>query len=442
MPKMELDPHKIYKMPKKVFVRKIDDCYLAISSETANWVLLQNDQQLQIYQMLADGKSVLEAINTIDKNMQPDLYHVLVELEAKRFECVKVNYPQDQGMYIYLTNRCNQRCRHCYMYAGKEMDHELTTEELQKILHGFALGGGKVVTFTGGEATLRKDFKTIVTSAKREGLMVGVLSNGTMWPAEWKQWVKEAIDEVQISIDGFDKDSYQCVRGMDSFQTALDTVDWLVSAGVRVTVSITPLLETLISNESKYIEFADYLLEKYRDKPFFVKFNTELMDGRMINPTEAENERYRKSIKQIEVACKPYSEEQGFAMDHIHNTVFNNCGYGGLTIASNGDIYFCNLIECCAKQGNVRDMSFDDIMFISQKARELSDINNLIPCNNCDLKYICGGGCRVKNFKRLVELQIDKETSKESFTREKVCTQDYKERMYRLMVRANALMYQ
>lgn len=185
---------------------------------------------------------------------------------------------------------------------------------------------------------------------------------------------------MQISIDGFDEESYKYVRKTDTFSIALDTVDWLVNLGIRVTVAITPLLETLISNEDNYIKFANQLIKRYDKKPFFVKFNTELMDGRTINPTESENDQYRTSIRKIKIACSPYSEARGFAMDHIHNTIFNNCGYGGLTIASNGDVYFCNLIEKCAKQGNIRTRKISDILTLSQKARELSDINNLIPC--------------------------------------------------------------
>ncbi|MBS5301287.1 MAG: radical SAM protein [Clostridiaceae bacterium] len=441
MAKLELDPQKIYKMPDPVFIKKIDSYYLVIASETANWLLLQNEKQLEIFQLLSGGKSVKEVMNGLDGADGKELYHVLVELEAKKFENLRVNYPQEHGMYMYLTNRCNQRCRHCYMYAGEQKEKELTTEEVLEILKEFSAAGGKVVTFTGGEATTRPDFKIIVTEAKKNGLVVGVLSNGINWPQEWFEWVGDVIDEVQISVDGFDAESYRTVRGTDTFATALDTVERLVKLGLRVTVAVTPLLETLISNEEKYIRFAKQLLEKYDGNSFFVKFNTELMDGRTINPTNDENVRYRKSIKMIKDVCAPYSESKGFALDHINNTIFNNCGYGGLTIASNGDIYCCNLVDKCAKQGNVRNMSFDDIMNISKKARELSDINHLLPCKNCALKYLCGGGCRVKHFKSLVNAVMNENANEQMFIRENACTEDYKDSIYRMMIKSNALLY-
>ena len=41
------------------------------------------------------------------------------------------------------------------------------------------------MTFTGGEATLRKDFHEIVRTAKENGLITGVLSNGIIWSQEF-----------------------------------------------------------------------------------------------------------------------------------------------------------------------------------------------------------------------------------------------------------------
>lgn len=442
MPKLELDLKKVYKMPKFVIIKEVENCYLAIAVEQANWVLLKNKNQLEIFQLLSEGKSIAETIEIIDDGSSKDLQNVLIELEAKKFECEKVNYPQDHGMYIYLTNQCNQRCHHCYMCAGEQKENELTTKEILKVIDGFSAGGGKVITFTGGEATLRPDFKEIVTAAKKSGCVVGLLSNGIAWPQEWMEWIKDVVDEVQISIDGFDAESYQHVRGVDTFARALDTVERLVNIGMRVTVAITPLLETLISKEKDYIRFSNELIEKYKGKSFFVKFNTELMDGRSIHPTQEENDRYRESINQIKKSCSLYSELQGFAVDHRNNTIFHNCGYGGLTIASNGDIYFCNLIDQCACQGNVRNMNFEEVIAISQKAKELSNVNNLTPCRNCDLKYLCGGGCRVKNFRKLTGKIVMEKNNKDIFKRDHVCTEAYKKHMYQLMIQANKLFYQ
>lgn len=440
MPQLELNPQKTYHMPKTTYVEKIDDQYLVISPDTANWILAENKDQLKIYKEFSSGKSVIDVIQSYPQEKINDIIHILTELEAKNFESEHINYPQEQGMYVYLTNQCNQRCAHCYMYAGEEKEQELSTFEVQKLLIDFSIYGGKVVTFTGGEATLRKDFHEIVRTAKENGLITGVLSNGIIWSQEFVDKNRPYIDEVQISIDGYDQQSYKMIRGTDTFDHALKTVERLLNAGIRVSVAITPLMETLIGNEDKYISFAKNLIEKHKDKEFFVKFNTELLDGRTINPTNEENLQYKKIIKNIKAACMSNSEEEGFALDHRSNTVFNNCGYGGITVASNGDVFFCNLVSQCAKQANVRKNTFEEINILSKRARALSDVNNLIPCNKCSLKYLCGGGCRVKYFKRLVSQNIGMNDNS-NITRIVSCTKEYKKNILRLMVKANQYFY-
>ena len=139
----------------------------------------------------------------------------------------------------------------------------------------------------------------------------------------------------------------------------------------------------------------------------------------------------------------PFSSEEGFAIDHRNNTGFNNCGYGGLTISVNGDVYGCNLINLCALQGNIRDDKFDDILQRMNKIIAFSNIDNLYPCCECELKLLCGGGCRIKNFSRLVNLNWKDLTPEKTFIRELTieCTVEDKEKIYRTMILSNRLFY-
>lgn len=433
-----LNPLKKYNMPEKLVIKSIDNKKLVISPETGNWLLLNNDTQSHIFEMLVGGMTVGEVLNSLNQEDKPDFIRVLTELEAKQFENTAVQYPPEHGMYFYLTNRCNQRCRHCYMLAGQPADNELKTEEVKSLLQMFAAHGGTMVTFTGGEATTRSDFAEIVHYAKERMLKVCVLSNGLLWSQELVNQTKSYVDEIQISIDGFDRESYQSVRGTDSFEDALAAVVRLTEAGVRVAVAVSPLTDNLLSHEEDYITFAKMLLDKYN---VLVKFNTELMEGRFVVPTEEENQKYRQCAQRIKAACAPFSEQEGFALDHSGNTLFNNCGYGGLSIAANGDVYFCNLIRKCARQGNIRTDSFDDLLERAEIARRLSDVCNLIPCRDCDLKYLCGGGCRVKHFQKLTERKIYTNEPDTEFIRNTVCLSEQKEKIYRLMVSANPYFY-
>lgn len=437
---LTLQPQKRYKMPHSIHFERVDGKILVVSSESANWLLLHSENQLDIFNSLLQGKSIEEVFLNFQDNIA-DVYAVLTELEAKQFENTVIQMPQEHGLYIYLTNKCNLYCKHCYMSAGEKLQNELTTNEVFSILDSFAKSGGKVVTFTGGEPLLRSDFLQIVQRAKENCLTTCVLSNGTLWTSELIDGCKAVLDETQISIDGFDATTYKMVRCADAFEKAMKSVDDLLSANIRVLVSITPLPDTLYKHKEEYICFAQQLLHKYKNHNFLVKFSTELLEGRNIHMTDEDNARYRDTMNEIVQKCSPLSREEGFALDHRNSTALYNCGYGGLCVASNGDVHFCNLVSACAKQGNIRTHSFSQLLEYSRRIREASNVNNLIPCRECPLKYICGGGCRVQYFHTLVDTVIEHTQGIPHFTREVICTQEQKKRLYQLMISSNQFFY-
>lgn len=441
MHKKELNLSKKYTMPNNIFIKDIKEHKIILSIDTACWLLLNDDTELSIYNFLAAGNTIKETLDKFSGDRK-SVFSVLRELEAKHFEDLTVIRPPENGMYIYLTNKCNLRCHHCYMLSGEANENELNTSEIKKLLHEFVDFGGKAVMFTGGEATLRDDLVEILREAKSLELSTGILSNGILWTDSMIENIYPFLDEVQISIDGYDDKTYMSVRGINGFGIAKNTVEKLLKKNVRTTVAITPLQDTLINKEHNYIKFIENMLKKWADYPFFIKINTELMSGRDITPTEKENIIYKKSIRKIKDSFPQFADYKGFALDHKYHCVIENCGYGGLSIASNGDVFFCNLTSKCAKQGNIRNNKLSDILNISKKAKALSSVNNLIPCRDCPLKYLCGGGCRVRHFTELANKEINTNMSTDNaFSRIDFCDEDYKNRFYINMIKANKLFY-
>ena len=290
----EVDLTKVYCFPKELVVRKHNGVYLIIYTEGILWLVLENEEELKAFQLLRNGSSIEETLQNVNEDA---VIRVVTQIEAKDFEHPKRNENTDRSIYIYLTNKCNQRCRHCYMFAGDIEFKELSNEQWMGILEDFKKCGGEGVTFTGGEVTIYKGFDQIITYAHNIGLKVTVLSNGILWNKKKIGELGACIDEIQISIDGYDRDSYFEVRQYDGFDKAIQCVKDFCDFGTKVSIAVTPLFDKLSEFTEKFEPFAKVLMENYPQ--VFIKFNLELIPGRNINVSHEENIDYKRILREL-----------------------------------------------------------------------------------------------------------------------------------------------
>jgi radical SAM protein with 4Fe4S-binding SPASM domain len=73
-----------------------------------------------------------------------------------------------------------------------------------------------------------------------------------------------------------------------------------------------------------------------------------------------------------------------------------------LGVAANGDVYPCDSFFGIEefKAGNIRENSILDIWRESPVIKSFHDISieKIEGCRDCELKYICGGGCLQENY--------------------------------------------
>jgi len=432
---MQLDVTKKYNMPNNLSRKYLPEGILIISVDTANWVLLHKYEQEKIFDLLMafSIEDVLTQLEDSDLSFD-DLLHVLTELEAKQFEAHKHKEQGIKSLNLYMTNRCNLCCKHCYMFAGKPLENELQSNEILVLLKEFRRYGGCNLILSGGEITERRDLKEIVSVANGLHLTTTLLTNGIDWPVDLVEYISNKVAEVQVSIDGYDEESNSKIRGIGKFQRALDTVKHFYDKGVRITVAITPMYPI---DKVKYINFSKRLMDTFCSENFNIKFSYELMGGRDYSATHIDNEAYRKTIEEIVESIYPGNKLENFALNHKNKILFSNCGYGALTVAADGGVFFCNRVSDLKCYGNIRDMTFEKITRLADKICILSDVDNLMPCKDCSLKYICGGGCRLAYVPSI--LQADP-YSKHFFQRER-CSESDKIKFYKKMIAVNQLFY-
>lgn len=385
----------------QIVYRPCKEGWLAVSVESANWLVLHSDFQKQVLQRLVEGQTVGDVFAMVKTDLQRrELMQLLAAVIARDFartdSAPEIHYLEGyKVLNVYLTNACNLRCKHCFMHSGVPLHNELKKDEWLRILSEFHEEGGEAVTFSGGEPLMNVDFAEIVKHAYREGLMVTVLTNGTLWSIDKITMLAPYINEVQVSLDGVDEMTNSMVRGAGHFSKILETIISFANNGVRTSVATTFTFDNLQTDTARrYIQLVDTIKKQCKSSVFF-KLSKKVLNGRNIHYTEAQNQAFYQRILEIEKAIEPYAQLNNFMEGHTPNLVARNCGFGGISVAADGEIFFCNRISEVESYGNIRGKAIKDYMSIGHQLHLQTGVERLSPCQDCYLRYICCGGCRI-----------------------------------------------
>ncbi len=104
--------------------------------------------------------------------------------------------------HLYVENKCNLKCQHCYEDEETHPTHvRVTLDDYSKILDGLASIGVLVVTFSGGEPFLRRDFLDLVELARKKRFAVRIYTSGTLIDERKADRLQQlGVSEVHISL--------------------------------------------------------------------------------------------------------------------------------------------------------------------------------------------------------------------------------------------------
>lgn len=441
MAKYNIDITKTYNFPKDLRFIHHKGKILVVSPTTANWIVLDSLDQMQVLSVLREGHTIEYANSKHNSN---DVNYVVTQIEARKLcnKQIKFSQDKDRTLHIYLTNKCNLACPHCYMFSGTAYKDELTTEEIIQLVRNYKnIAKGEHITLSGGEPTSRVDFDKIISEAKNLGIKIKVLTNGTKMSQERIKFLSKCIESIQISIDGFSEETNAPIRGKGNFKKALNAVDAFLKLGIETSIAVTPPLKHLKEHLNEYTNFAIQLSQKYYDLPFNIKFSENLINGREINPNQSYNREYYELMKEIqEQIYGPDYELMTFVRTLYDNTIINNCMFGAFSVASNGDVYFCARITDLKPIANIRTTPFEKVYEKSRCAETATMVTKLQPCKNCELLHICGGGCRIEEFPDIAK-QIDFLDINMNSIPARKCDKYIKSKIYDLMLQSNEYFY-
>jgi radical SAM protein with 4Fe4S-binding SPASM domain len=140
--------------------------------------------------------------------------------------------PSLRYLEFQITDRCNLRCRHCYIGDGLRQD--LPFEKILKILKEFEEIQGLRLLLSGGEPLLHPHFWEMNEVLRNYPFRSVLLSNGSLITKEIAKRLH--VHEVQLSLDGM-KEGHESIRGEGTFEKTLQTIDHLQEVNIQVSIA-------------------------------------------------------------------------------------------------------------------------------------------------------------------------------------------------------------
>jgi radical SAM protein with 4Fe4S-binding SPASM domain len=274
--------------------------------------------------------------------------------------------PSLRYLEFQITDRCNLRCRHCYIGDGFHQD--LSLEKIFKVLKEFEEIQGLRLLLSGGEPLLHPHFWEINEILRDYPFRSVLLSNGTLITKETAE--KLRVHEVQVSLDGM-KEGHESIRGEGTFDKTLQAIDHLQEANIRVSVA------TMVHRRN---------LKEFKKLAFLIQsknigeWNVDIpcIAGRM-----GENKDFCVSPSE----AGPYLQ-YGYG-GGLHSSEKNaTCGAHLCAILSNGDVAKCGLFS----QEPVG--SIDEGLRLCWNRIPRIQLKELA-CHCSDIEE-CRGGCRFR----------------------------------------------
>lgn len=293
-------------------------------------------------------------------------------------------------MRLHLTQRCNLTCVHCYSDSSPHVsaEGEISEERWGQLIDDFADAGGERVLFTGGEALVYKGCDRLIRKARSRDLDVTLFSNGLLVDKHI-DLIRECVDHVQISIDGPDAETNDPIRGAGSFKRAKGAVDTLVAAGVQVRISMVVMQANIEAMKRDFVQFA-------RQWP---KGAVEWRLGYGVAyHGRGEELGDPLGIQDVRPVVDALLEQvEGPQGPQIARST-KGCGYAEqVVVAPDGKVHSCHLLDGAIT--HIDDQPMRELLGLLKQTSRDYDVDHTVGCKSCDIRNLCGGGCRILNGK-------------------------------------------
>ncbi len=277
-------------------------------------------------------------------------------------------------LHLLVADRCNHSCLHCYQVQG--LKGELSRDQIENLLREHRSRGGFVVSFSGGEVTLRDDLIPLLAYAHELGLASVLYTNGFSMTEELASAIAAChVWRVDISLYSDRADEHDAVtRVPGSWAKTVQGIRWLREKRVNVTLKFTATSRSTVT-----IEGVQHLAREL-DSHLLLSEQVTAGEGGRSEPTRLR--------RQPSDALMDIGESE---LDPTSMLATKPCGAGEVpSVRSDGQVQPCAMLS--TPMGHIGDgatgLAASAESDVAQFFRQVT-WNDLHGCRDCDLRVHC-----------------------------------------------------
>ena len=326
----------------------------------------------------------------------------------------------------HITDECDQRCKHCYIFAeGHPALVTMNRERMEQVVYNaleFCQTFNRLPYFyiTGGDPILHPHFWYLLSLMHQHDIPFTLMGNPFHLTDEVCRKMRDyGCDKYQMSIDGMEY-THDWFRKPGSFKTTLEKIkvinDADITSVIMTTVSgsnieeIPAVIDAVVAAESQVYAFARYVPtsdgkgneesdwyippERYRD--FLEQIDTiytayENQDCKtyfnrkdhLWTLFDYEHGRFTRPVKNL--------EQTGASSKQNELMIYGgcNCGNCHITILPTGDIYACRRVAN-SRVGNAYTERLSEV-WTGARMEAYRDYGKFSKCSKCELLPYCRG---------------------------------------------------
>ncbi len=414
-------PEFILRVKSYIFVRLEDNILIkrpnqAVQlNESGAWILYQllnGRTMVELLKAIGADKEKVAEINLFLRAVKDHLQGTLCEFSTNP-AVIKETFSESINKLpvlseIAITYKCNLKCQFCYAGCSRNSATHDPQRELpppgdieallEKIYYQAKVPS---VSFTGGEPTLHPYLNRFIRFAKKLGMRVNLISNGSKITEDFaKQLSDSGLDSAQISLEGTQQHIHETITQTDgSFVDTLAGIRHLNNQAIpthtnttinRLNILDCPSVPKFIKEELTGKRFSMNLMipagsgrENLRHQVFYAEIGDTLQQ--LIHNSE-----------EHDVEFMWYSPVPMCLFNSVaHNLGNKGCSAcdGLLSLAPNGDVLPCSSLA--DPVGNLLKQDFDAIWQNRQASKYRCKGFSHPGCQECEEFAICNGACPI-----------------------------------------------